>query len=70
MSFECSAERPWGIHPIIRNDENCLRCGWAAPGPKGDAREDALADAEVALAIASVRGWIVHDGGQGQSLAA
>jgi hypothetical protein len=71
MGFQCSAERPWGIHQAVRNDEDCPRCGWTAPGPKSDAREDALADAEVSLAIAAVRGWVIHDGGQdGQALAA
>lgn len=39
--FECSIERPWGIHLAVRNDENCGRCGWTAPGPKGDARAEA-----------------------------
>ena len=72
MGFECSAERPWGIHRDVRNDEACGRCGWTAPGPLSDARADAIADAEVAVAIAAVRGWMVHDGGSasGQALAA
>jgi len=34
--YHCSEARPWGIHPGIRNDELCRRCGWRAPGPKGD----------------------------------
>ncbi len=74
MGFECSAERPWGIHPIVRNDEDCPRCGWTAPGPVGDARSDAIAAAEEAFAVAAMRGWVVHGGGQamdgGRSLAA
>ena len=41
MKLECSPEAPWGIHPALRNDEDCPRCGWTAPGPKGDARADA-----------------------------
>jgi hypothetical protein len=39
--IECTPERPWGIHPRVRNDEDCPRCGWTAPGPLGDAREAA-----------------------------
>jgi hypothetical protein len=74
MGFECSAGRPWGIHPIVRNDEDCQRCGWTAPGPRGDAVADAFAAAEEAFAIASVRGWMADAAGQapdeGQSLAA
>lgn len=38
----CSRERPWGVHNPVRNDEACARCGWTAPGPKGDAVADAL----------------------------
>lgn len=52
--FECSPERPWGLHPAVRNDEDCARCGWTAPGPKGDA-----------LAAAGRLGWTVIDGGPG-----
>jgi len=39
--FECSVETPWGIHLAVRNDESCARCGWTAPGPKGDTRAEA-----------------------------
>jgi hypothetical protein len=71
MSFECRPERPWGIHPIVLNDEDCPRCGWTAPGPVGDAR----AEAEVALAAAGDLGWTNLDGGvpegdEGAALAA
>ena len=58
--MQCSTDRPWGIHPAIRNDEDCPRCGWAAPGPKSDAR-DAAAEA---LARAGELGWTVHEGGR------
>ena len=54
----CSKNRPWGIHPVLRSDEDCPRCGWTAPGPLGDA----LADAQ---ARAAELGWRVHDGGGG-----
>jgi hypothetical protein len=37
-SFECSPRTPWGIHAAVRNDEECSRCGWTAPGPRTDAR--------------------------------
>ena len=30
--FECSKQAPWGIHLPVRNDEDCPRCGWTAPG--------------------------------------
>ncbi|HWH21985.1 MAG TPA: hypothetical protein VNT25_01660 [Allosphingosinicella sp.] len=30
--FHCSVEKPWGIHQSVRNDEQCPRCGWLAPG--------------------------------------
>jgi hypothetical protein len=29
---ECSREKPWGIHPALR-DDLCPRCGWSAPAP-------------------------------------
>jgi hypothetical protein len=29
---ECSKEKPWGIHPALR-DDLCPRCGWSAPAP-------------------------------------
>lgn len=41
MKIECSPEKPWGIHLFARNDEVCPRCGWTAPGPRGDARRAA-----------------------------
>jgi hypothetical protein len=46
MAFECSTERPWGVHLPLRNDEDCPRCGWTAPGPASDARLDALYEAQ------------------------
>jgi hypothetical protein len=52
----CSADRPWGVHPRLRSDEACPRCGWTAPGPLGDAREAAAE----ALAAAR-RGWSRRD---------
>jgi hypothetical protein len=54
--FHCSPVTPWGIHPVIRNDEECPRCGWTAPGPKGDALRDARR-------LAAENGWA--DGGEG-----
>ncbi len=62
----CSPDRPWGIHPALRSDEVCSRCGWTAPGPKGDAREAA----EDALAWAAELGWAGKSGGPGRALAA
>ena len=61
MSVQCSAERPWGVHLTIRNDGECPRCGWNAPGPASDARADAEAAAEVSAAIAAMRTWLVHE---------
>lgn len=58
--FECSPRSPWGIHPALRNDEDCPRCGWAAPGPRGDRRAEA---AEAAEALAAGRGWTLIQGG-------
>lgn len=49
----CSIERPWGVHPALRSDEDCPRCGWTAPGPKGDAIEAAAQ----AVAWAEELGW-------------
>ena len=60
--FECSSEKPFGIHLHVRNDEDCPRCGWTAPGPKSDA----LAAQQ---AQAAAHGWSVIDGG-GSQLAA
>jgi hypothetical protein len=54
--MHCSPDRPWGIHPAVRSDEDCPRCGWTAPGPLGDARTEAL---EAAAAL----GWTLHEGG-------
>jgi hypothetical protein len=62
----CSPERPWGLHPRLHSDEDCPRCGWTAPGPKGDA----LADALEAQALAATLGWTVHEGEAGGRLAA
>ena len=36
----CSTDRPWGLHAAVRNDEDCPRCGWTAPGPICDALAD------------------------------
>ena len=58
----CSPDRPWGLHPKVRSDEDCPRCGWTAPGPKGDAR----AAAEEARAWVAELGWA----GAGAALAA
>ncbi|HEX8124672.1 MAG TPA: hypothetical protein VF548_03745 [Allosphingosinicella sp.] len=62
----CSIERPWGIHPAVRSDGECPRCGWTAPGPKGDALEAA----EQARAWEAELGWVVHESGAGPALAA
>ncbi len=64
----CSTDRPWGIHAAVRSDEDCPRCGWTAPGPRGDALADAL-EARDAKARAADLGWRVHEGG-GEALAA
>jgi hypothetical protein len=58
--FECSPAAPWGIHPPVRNDEDCPRCGWTAPGPRSDAR---AASVRLAAAIAAEHGWAVIEGG-------
>ena len=64
--IECSPERPWGIHPRVRSDEQCPRCGWTAPGPLGDARADLEeAAAAGALAWANARGWAMGEAGFG-----
>ncbi|MET1111307.1 MAG: hypothetical protein ABWX67_07260 [Allosphingosinicella sp.] len=62
--MSCSPERPWGVHPAVRSDEDCPRCGWTAPGPKGDAREAA----EEAQAWMAELGWA--GGEAGSALAA
>ena len=56
--FECSPRTPWGIHVQVRNDEECPRCGWTAPGPISDALADA-ADVAAALsgALAAEQAW-------------
>lgn len=59
----CSIERPWGLHPAVRSDEDCPRCGWTAPGPIGDARADAAFAAAGGLARAEEMGWAVIQGG-------
>jgi hypothetical protein len=64
MGFECSAERPWGIHQKVFNDSDCPRCGWTAPGPVGDARADALYADEEAAAFAAEFVWLVQHGSQ------
>jgi hypothetical protein len=58
--IECTPSTPWGIHAPVRNDEDCPRCGWTAPGPRGDARADA---AEAAEAMAGAHGWTLIEGG-------
>lgn len=78
----CSPDRPWGLHSAVRSDEDCPRCGWTAPGPKGDALADAR-EAEVRAGLEAVRagleevrgraaklGWTVHGGDPGEALAA
>jgi hypothetical protein len=62
----CSIERPWGFHPVLRSDEDCPRCGWTAPGPKGDALEAA----EQARVWIAELGWNGTSGEAGDSLAA
>ena len=54
--LHCSKEKPWGIHQSVRNDEDCPRCGWTAPGPKGDALADARQQA-------AAYGWTLIQGG-------
>jgi hypothetical protein len=59
-TFHCSPATPWGIHLAVRNDEECTRCGWTAPGPLSDARADRR---EAAGALASAHGWTLIEGG-------
>ena len=66
----CSPDRPWGVHNAVRSDEDCPRCGWTAPGPKGDALADALEAAALARAWAAEFGWTVNIGEAGLGLAA
>jgi hypothetical protein len=61
----CSTDRPWGIHPSVRSDEDCPRCGWTAPGPRNDTREAA----EAARAWAVELGWAIREA-EGPALAA
>jgi hypothetical protein len=61
--IECSTLRPWGLHADVRNDADCPRCGWIAPGPLGDARAEAEDAAAEARARAEALGWDVIDGG-------
>jgi hypothetical protein len=73
MAFECTVERPWGIHGEIRNDERCPRCGWTAPGPIGDAVLDAaclVQDRERLVLRAADLGLIVIDPAAQERLAA
>jgi hypothetical protein len=60
--LECSIVRPWGVHETVRNDGECPRCGWTAPGPVGDARQDAREALQGALVRAEALGWDVIDG--------
>ena len=62
----CSPYRPWGVHPKLHSDQDCPRCGWTAPGPKGDARETA----EQARAWMAEMGWPGNAGEADRPLAA
>lgn len=62
----CSTDRPWGVHPVLRSDQDCPRCGWTAPGPEGDAREAA---AEARAWMAEL-GLVGNQGEAGPALAA
>jgi hypothetical protein len=71
--LSCSPDRPWGIHLRLHSDEDCPRCGWTAPGPKGDALADALADALYAAKVeemAAELGWTVIKDDPARKLAA
>ena len=62
MTLTCSPERPWGVHAPVRNDGDCARCGWTAPGPKADAVLDAQYQAEEREWLrtrAAELGWVV-----------
>jgi hypothetical protein len=61
-----SPDRPWGLHSAVRSGEDCPRCGWTAPGPKGDA----LADALELLARVAAPDRSAPEGGTGRRLAA
>jgi hypothetical protein len=64
--LSCSPERPWGVHPKVVSDEDCPRCGWTAPGPKGDAIEAA----GEARAWGEQLAWAVRGSESGPALAA
>jgi hypothetical protein len=66
----CSPDRPWGVHNAVRSDEDCPRCGWTAPGPKGDALAEALEAAAEAEAWAAEFGLTANEGGAARRLAA
>jgi hypothetical protein len=51
------------VHESVRNDGACVRCGWTAPGPVGDARLDAQEAVDEARARAELLGWEVIEGG-------
>lgn len=69
--LECGPERPWGVHAPVRNDADCPRCGWTAPGPAGDALLEAEEAAAEALARAEAMGWEAIDrDGEERALAA
>jgi hypothetical protein len=53
----------------MRNDEDCPRCGWTAPGPLGDARAEAEEAVVEARARAEALGWRAIDGGPGDEAA-
>jgi hypothetical protein len=74
MAFQCSIEKPWGVHSGLRNDQDCPRCGWTAPGPKADALLDAIYEAEEREWLrtrAAELGWTLSEGDEkGARLAA
>ena len=73
VTLSCSAARPWGIHASVRNDEDCPRCGWTAPGPKADALVEAAYEAEERewlRARAAELGWILLEAPPEDRLAA
>lgn len=56
--IECSPQTPWGIHLAVRNDSDCPRCGWTAPGPISAARADAAdVSATLSAALAAEQAW-------------
>jgi hypothetical protein len=71
--LECSLDRPWGVHPAVRNDQPCRRCGWTAPGPKQDALLDAAYEAQERdwlRARAAQLGWVLLENPVDDRLAA